>query len=45
MRICSKEIGMRFGIEKCAMFMMKSRKRRTIEGIELPNQEKNHNAR
>ena len=31
---------MEFGIEKCAMLIMKSRKRETMEGIELPNQEK-----
>ena len=29
---------MKFGIEKCAMQIMKSRKRQTMEGIELPNQ-------
>ena len=31
---------MEFGIEKCAMFIMKSRKRQMAEGLELPNQEK-----
>ena len=35
MSIWSQDIGMEFGIEKCAMFMMKSRKRETTEGIEL----------
>ena len=30
---------MNFGIEKCAMLMMKSGKRQTVEGIELLNQE------
>ena len=32
---------MEFGIGKCAMLIMKSGKRRTTEGIELPNKEKN----
>ena len=31
---------MEFGIEKCVMLVMKSGKQQTIEGIELPNQEK-----
>ena len=31
---------MEFGIEKCAMLIMKSRKRQMTEGIELANQEK-----
>ena len=31
---------MKFGREKCAMLKMKSWKRETTEGIELPNQEK-----
>ena len=31
---------MEFGIEKCAMPVMKSGKRQITEGIELPNQEK-----
>ena len=30
---------MEFGIEKCAMLIMKSGKRETIEEIKLPNQE------
>ena len=30
---------MEFGIEKCAMLVMKSGKRHIREGIELPNQE------
>ena len=30
---------MEFGIKKCAMFIMKSRKRETMEAIEPPNQE------
>ena len=36
-RTYSQDIGMEFGIEKCAL---RSRKRHMIEGIELPNQEK-----
>ena len=31
---------MEFGIEKCAMFVMKSGKRHRTDGIELPNQDK-----
>ena len=31
---------MEFGIEKCAMLVMKSSKRHTTDGIELPNQDK-----
>ena len=31
---------MEFGIEKCAMLVMKSGKRHMIERIELPNQDK-----
>ena len=31
---------MEFGIEKCAMLVMKSCKRHMTDGIELPNQEK-----
>ena len=37
MRIYSEERRMDFSIEKCAMLIMKNR---TIEGIELLNQEK-----
>ena len=37
MRIYSENIGMEFGIEKCAMLIMKSGQQMT-EGIELPNQ-------
>ena len=40
MRIYSDDIGMEFGIEKCAMLIMKNGKRRMIEGIVLPNQGK-----
>ena len=35
-----QDIGMEFGIEKCAMLIMKSWKRHMTEGMELPNQEK-----
>ena len=31
---------MEFGIEKCTMLVMKSGKRHTTDGIELPNQDK-----
>ena len=31
---------MEFGVEKCAMLVMKSGKRHTTDGIELPNQDK-----
>ena len=37
-RIYSQDIGMEFGIEKCAMLVMKSGKRYLAEGVELPNQ-------
>ena len=39
-RIYSADIGMEFGIEKCAMLIMKSGKWQMKEGIELPNQGK-----
>ena len=39
-RIYSKDIGMEFGIEKCAMLVMKSGKRHLTDGMELPNQDK-----
>ena len=32
-------MGMEFGIEKCAVFIMKDEKRDAEEGIELQNQE------
>ena len=38
--IYSQNIGMEFGIEKCAMLVMKSGKRQITEGKELPNKEK-----
>ena len=37
-RIYSEDIGMEFGIEKCAMLVMKSGKRHLTDGMELPNQ-------
>ena len=37
-RIFSQDIGMEFGIEKCAMLVMKSGKRYMTEGVKLPNQ-------
>ena len=37
-RICSQDIGMEFGKEKCAMLVMKSGKRHMMKGVELPNQ-------
>ena len=40
MRICSQDIGAEFGIEKCAMLVMKSDKRHLTDGMELPNQDK-----
>ena len=39
-RIYSQDIGMEFGIEKCAMLVMKSGKRHMTDGIELPNQDR-----
>ena len=39
-RIYSRDIGMEFGIEKCAMLVMKSSKRHLTDGMELPNQDK-----
>ena len=44
-RIYSQDIGMEFGIEKCAMLVMKSGKRHVTGGMELLNQENNQNAR
>ena len=40
-RICSENVGVQFGIEKCVMLIEKSGKWQITEGIELPNQEKN----
>ena len=39
-RIYSQDIGMEFGIEKCALLVMKSGKRHLTDEIELPNQDK-----
>ena len=39
-RIYSQDIGMEFGIEKCAMLVMKSGKRHLTDGMELPNQDR-----
>ena len=36
-RIYSQGIGMEFGIEKCAMLVMKIGKRHMTDGMELPN--------
>ena len=38
--ICSQDIRMEFGIEKCAMHVMKSGKRHMTDGMELPNHDK-----
>ena len=35
----SQDIAMGFGIEKCAMIVMKSGKRHMTDGMELPNQD------
>ena len=39
-RIYSQDIGVEFGIVKCAMLVMKSGKRHLTDGMELPNQDK-----
>ena len=39
-RIYSQDIGMEFGIEKCAMLVMKSGKWHMTDGMELPNHNK-----
>ena len=39
-RIYSQDIGMEFGIEKCAMLVMKSGKRHMTDGMKLPNYDK-----
>ena len=39
-RIYSQDIGMEFGIEKCALLVMKSGKRHLTDGTEPPNQDK-----
>ena len=35
-KIYSQDIGIEFGIEKCAMLVMKSSKQHMIDGMELP---------
>ena len=39
-RIYSQDIGIEFGIQKCAMLVLKSSKRHMTDGIELPNENK-----
>ena len=39
-RIYCQDIGIDFGIQKCAMLVMKSGKRHLTDGMELPNQDK-----
>ena len=39
-RIYSQDIGIEFGIEKCAILVMKSSKWHLTDGMELPNQDK-----
>ena len=39
-RIYSKDKGIEFGLEKCAMLVMKSGKRYLTDGMQLPNQDK-----
>ena len=39
-RIYNQDIGMEFGIEKCAMLVMKSDKWHMTDGMELPNHDK-----
>ena len=38
-RVYRQETGTELRTEKCAWFKMKNRKRETVEGMELPNQE------
>ena len=39
-RIDSQDIGMEFGIEKCAMLILRGRKRQIIDAIQLTNKKK-----
>ena len=39
-RIYCQDIGIEFGIERCALLIMKSGNRHLTDGIELPNQDK-----
>ena len=43
-KIYSQDIGIDFGIEKCALLVMQSGKLYLTDGIELPNQDKIRNA-
>ena len=38
--VLENDIRMEFGIEKCAMIVMKSSERYMTDGMELPNQDK-----
>ena len=38
-KIYSQDLGMEFGIEKCAKLVMKSGKRHITDRVELPNQD------
>ena len=38
-RIYSQDIGMEFGIEKCAMLVIKRGEKKLMNGIQLPNQD------
>ena len=38
-RIFSEDVGMKFGIEKSTMIIIKNRKSKTTVGTDLPNQE------
>ena len=44
-RIYSQDIEMEFGLEKCAMLVMKSGKRHLTDEMEQPNQDKNRTPR
>ena len=36
-RINSQDVGIEFGLEKCAMLIIKNRKIKSVEKMELPN--------
>ena len=40
MKIYSQDLGIEFGIENCAMLVMKSGQRHLTDEMELPNQDK-----
>ena len=44
-RIYSYDVGIEFTIEKCAMQIMKSKKRQLTEKIEMTNQEKSEHSK